>query len=82
MEFLVFQRTSSALIVVPAVFQPPLACQRQGPIQLVGRCDPELDDFSPFVAAALAQDGFAQVHGEDWLLLQNALQRRSDAADA
>lgn len=75
MEFLVFERADSALIVVPALFQPPLACQRQGPVHLVGRCDLELEDFSPAVAAALAEAGFANVDGADWLVLQPRLQR-------
>lgn len=75
MEFLVFQRADSALIVVPALFQPPLACQRQGAVHLVGRCDLELDDFSPAVAAALADAGFAHVEGADWLILKPRLQK-------
>ena len=70
MDFLVFQRADSALVVVPALFQPPIACQRRGPIHLIARCGLELDDFSESVAAALARDGFADVHGTDWLLLQ------------
>lgn len=73
MDFLVFQRADSALIVVPALFQPPLACQRQGPVHLVGRCELDLDDFSAAVAAALAQDGFARVDGEDWQRLRGRL---------
>lgn len=75
MEFLVFQRADSALIVVPALFQPPMACQRHGPVHLVGRCDLELEDFSPAVAAALAEEGFARVDGPDWAVLQSRLQR-------
>ena len=75
MEFLVFQRADSALIVVPALFQPPLACQRHGPIHLVGRCDLELEDFSPSTAAALAEEGFARVEGADWHMLRPRLQR-------
>lgn len=74
MEFLVFQRADCALVVVPALFQPPIACQRQGPIHLIGRVDLELDDFSAEVASALAANGFAHVHGADWLLLQAHLQ--------
>ena len=81
MEFLVFQRADSALIVVPALFQPPLACQRQGPVHLVGRCDLELEDFSPAIATALAEAGFARVDGPDWHLLQPRLQRVHAAGD-
>ena len=65
MEFLVFSRADSALLVVPALFQPPLACRRTSSITLAAVCDLELDDFAPDVVAALARDGFASIRGPD-----------------
>lgn len=71
MEFLVFQRTDSALLVVPAMFQPPMACRRDGALQFYAVCDIDLDTFTPEVIAALHQDGFACIRGPDWEVLAN-----------
>jgi hypothetical protein len=70
MEFIIFERADSALLVVPALFQPPVACGRDGPLRVLGRCDVEIEDFSPRVAAELAAAGFAHVEGADWALLR------------
>ena len=66
MEFLVFRSADRALVVLPALFQPPLACRRQGDIRLVGRCDVELDDIDPAIAGALARDGYARLDDAGW----------------
>ena len=73
MEFLVFRRTDSALVVVPAMFQPPLACRRDGILTFAAVCDIDLDAFTPDVVAALSADGYACVRGPDWNLLADAM---------
>lgn len=73
MEFLVFQRADSALLVVPALFEPPLACQRAGAAHAIGRCDIELDGFSPAVADAPAARGYASAVGDDLLTLRSRM---------
>jgi len=81
MEFLVFRRTDSALVVVPAMFQPPLACRRHGALTFAAVCDIDLDAFTPDVMTALALDGFACIRGPDWALLADAMSVE-DAQDA
>lgn len=78
MELLVFRRTDSALVVVPAMFQPPLACRRDGLLVFSAVCDIEVDDFTDDVVAALARDGFAVVRGPDWDLLAHAVDTAAD----
>lgn len=73
MEFLVFKRTDGALVVVPAMFQPPLACRGDGPLTFAAVCDIDLDAFTPDVVAALSADGYACIRGPDWALLATAL---------
>jgi hypothetical protein len=82
MEFLVFQRADSALLVVPALFQPPLACQRQGPVRVIGRCEVDLERFSEAVATGLAQDGYASIAGADLAVLRAQLERVPASAAA
>lgn len=83
MEFIIFERADSALLVVPALFQPPVACGRGAALRIVGRCDVEIEDFSPRVAAELADAGFAHVEGDDWAVLQPFLRdMHADAAAA
>lgn len=74
MEFVIFQRADSALLVVPALFQPPISSQASGPIHAVGRCDVELDDFSPAVAASLSEKGFAEIDDGDLQVVRSALE--------
>lgn len=73
MEFLVFRRTDSALVVVPAMFEPPLACRRDGMLTFAAVCDIDLDAFTPDVVAALSAHGYACVRGPDWNLLADAM---------
>lgn len=73
MDFLVFRRTDSALIVVPAMFQPPLACRRDGLLTFAAVCDIELDAFTADVVESLSTDGYACVRGPDWNLVAAAV---------
>lgn len=81
MEFLVFRRTVGALLVVPAMFHPPLASQRGSPLTFDSVCDFDLDALSPDVVAALAQDGFACIRGPDWDLIEAAMTPPATTAD-
>ena len=71
MEFLVFRRADSALVVVPAMFEPPLASRRDG-LVFTAVCDIDLDAFTPEVIEALERDGFACIRGPDWQALAAA----------
>ena len=71
MEFLVFRRADSALVVVPAMFEPPLASRRDG-LAFTAVCDIDLDAFTPDVIEALERDGFACIRGPDWQALAAA----------
>jgi len=73
MEFLVFRRTDSALLVVPAMFQPPLACGSPRDLQTLGRCDLDLDAFSPRIVADLGLQGFALIEDRDLEVLRSQL---------
>ncbi|MFZ5657003.1 MAG: hypothetical protein ACOY37_08115 [Pseudomonadota bacterium] len=81
MEFLVFRRTDGALVVVPAMFHPPLASRRGGLLTFDSVCDIDLDALSPDVVAALAQDGFACLRGPDWDLIEAAMKPSATTAD-
>lgn len=80
MEFLVFRRACSALIVAPAFFRPPVAFLRQWPVRLICRCDLELDEFSPPLAAEIAEHGFAVARDGDLQLLEARLTQPVPAA--
>ena len=71
MEFLVFRRADSALVVVPAMFQPPLTSRGEG-LTFAAICDIDLDAFAPEVLEALERDGFACIRGPDWQALAAA----------
>lgn len=77
MQFLVFQRADSALLVVPALFQPPLATRAEGALAPLGTCDLELEQLNPSVADSLARHGYAVVEGQEWSSLQVAIQLAS-----
>lgn len=69
MEFLVYRRADSVLLVVPAMFRPPLACRRAGPLAFAEVCDIDLEAFTPDVVEALSTEGFACIRGPDWATL-------------
>lgn len=81
MKFLLFRRADSALVVVPSLFQPPLASRSGGALQPVGECDLDLDALNPRIAFELGQHGFALLQGEEWAALEVAMQL-SDASAA
>lgn len=78
MDFVIFRRADSALLVVPALFQPPIACTLGGPMQRLGHCDLEIERFSPRVAAQLAEAGFALVTDDDLDVVRIALLAAAD----
>lgn len=65
MEFVVFERADSALLIVPAMFRAPVSCGDTHELRTVGRCDIELGTFSPRVVTELGLHGFASVDGAD-----------------
>ena len=80
MEFVIFERADSALLVVPAMFKAPLGCGDLQQLRPLGRCDVELEDFSPDVVASLGLHGFAQIQGDDLARIRPLLQRIGIAA--
>ena len=85
MEFLVFRRTDSVLVVVPSMFQPPLSSRQGGTLSFAGVCEVEIGDFTPDVVAALTQDGFACIPGPDWDVIagiESRLLKAEEAEDA
>ena len=75
MEFLVFRRTCTTLIVVPALFSPPAASHRQWPVRLVCSCEMDLDELSPPLRAHVAEHGFGVACDGDWRLIEARLTR-------
>jgi hypothetical protein len=76
MKFLVFRRADSALVVVPSMFQPPLACGGPHELQAVGHCYLDLDAFSASAITELGIHGFALIDGADLVMLHAHLQPR------
>lgn len=74
MQFLLFKRSDSALLVVPSLFQPPLATRAEGPLVALGVCELDVDRLDPAVTAELRRHGYAVVYGVDWAALQVTLQ--------
>jgi hypothetical protein len=74
MQFLVFKRADSALLVVPSLFQPPLATRTEGPLVALGVCELDVDRLDPAITAELGRHGYAVVYGDDWAALQVTLQ--------
>lgn len=73
MEFFVYERIDSALLVVPALFQLPVACQCEGTVRRVGCIDIDIDALSADVSQQLADHGYAVVAGDDCLLVRTAM---------
>lgn len=59
----VYRRSDGALVIVPALFQPPIALEREGRLVLLGEADVELAGLSDALVEQLGLHGYA-VAGE------------------
>ncbi|MFC0677948.1 hypothetical protein ACFFGH_08855 [Lysobacter korlensis] len=69
----VYTRTDGALVVVPALFQVPVALERAGPLRRVGAADLDLAQLSDAFVNAMGVAGFAIASGEQEALLRRLL---------
>jgi hypothetical protein len=63
------------------MFQPPVACRREGALTFAAVCDIDLDAFTPDVVTALALDGYACIRGPDWEMLAGAMDLGEESRD-
>lgn len=66
----VYARMDGALVVVPALFQVPVALERSGPLRRIGAADLELAELSEAFVDAMGIAGFAIASGEQEVLLR------------
>ncbi|GHA72751.1 hypothetical protein [Cognatilysobacter bugurensis] len=76
----VYARLDGVLIVVPALFQMPVALERSGPLQPVGRADLDLGLMPDAFVEAMGASGYAEALGEHDALIRRAVGTRALSA--
>lgn len=69
----VYARLDGVLVVVPALFQVPVALERSGPLRRVGVADLDLTQMPDDVVEAMGASGYAEVYGEREILIRDAV---------
>lgn len=73
----VYARLDGVLVVVPALFQVPVALERTGPLQSVGTADLDLTLVPDAFVEAMGALGYAEARGEQESLIRSAVGERS-----
>lgn len=76
----VYARLDGVLVVVPALFQVPVALERSGPLQPLGTADLDLTLIPDAFIEAIGASGYAEARGEHELLIRGAVDHRSAMA--
>ena len=77
MRFNVFRRSDGALVVVPALFQSPLAVAAEGELRRLGSAYVDLETLSEPLVEHIGLNGYAIARGVDEALLRSATERDS-----
>lgn len=72
----VYARQDGVLVVVPALYQVPVALERTGPLRRVGSADLDLTLMPDAVVDAMGASGYAEVRGEQENLLRDAVHQQ------
>lgn len=72
----VYARLDGVLVVVPALYQVPVALERTGPLQPVGAADLDLTLMPDAFIEAMGASGYAEARGEHELLIRGAVNDR------
>lgn len=75
MEIRVYRRADDALVVVPALFQAPVAMSREGALRFLGTADVELALLSDALVANIGLYGYAVAQGVDEALVRPRVRR-------
>lgn len=72
----VYARLDGVLVVVPALYQVPVALERTGPLRPVGAADMDLTLMPNAFIEAMGASGYAEARGEQELLIRSAVDGR------
>lgn len=70
----VYARLDGVLVVVPALFQVPVALERAGPLRQVGQADVDLGLIPDVLVDAMGTLGYAEACGEHEALIRGAVE--------
>lgn len=70
----VYRRSDGALVIVPALFQPPIALEREGALVLLGEADIGLAGLSDALVEQLGLHGYAIAGDVDAAALRLAVE--------
>lgn len=73
----VFARVDGVLVVVPALFQVPVALERSGPLRRVGAAEFDLAQMPQDFIEAMGASGYAEASGEREAFIRDAVERRT-----
>lgn len=82
MVFNVFRRPDGVLVIVPALFQPPIALEREGQLRALGEADVPLSVLTDALVEQLGVSEYAVADGVDAALLRTAAARPDMAPPA
>ncbi|HTH27513.1 MAG TPA: hypothetical protein VL918_03480 [Sphingobium sp.] len=82
MDIRVYRRSDAALVVVPGLFQPPVALEREGALRPLGTVEIELNLLSDELVADIGLNGYAIARGPDEALIRTRAGRRLAAGVA
>lgn len=69
----VFGRPDGTLVIVPALFQPPMVLEREGALRLLGQADVELSALSDSLVEQLGLSGYAVAGNADAPIIRAAV---------
>jgi hypothetical protein len=72
----VYARLDGVLVVVPALYQVPVALERTGPLRSVGAADLDLTLMPDAFIEAMGASGYAEARGDQEELIRGAVDRR------
>jgi hypothetical protein len=72
----VYARLDGVLVVVPALYQVPVALERTGPLRSVGAADLDLTLMPDAFIEAMGASGYAEARGDQEVLIRDAVDHR------
>lgn len=76
----VYTRLDGVLVVVPALFQVPVALERTGPLHRVGAADLDLAQMPDSFVDAMGALGYAEASGDEQTVILGAVERIAESA--
>lgn len=73
MHMRIYRRSDGRTVMVPALFQSPVAIQREGALAAMGLVDVDLLEFSETLIDAMGEAGYAVAEGRDAAVINAAL---------